>query len=204
MEYSQLDLARLAAIKAYAELENELCLLLKRAMAVEAEVASAIFYQISNTRTRYAIIGSILDISHRETWARAWGRIERWLGPCDTARNHIIHWGEESHLVLKMDGKTSEIVEQHVVDELTNSVRKWRMRGDSPRAKYNVNAIYEARDQMRVMTHIVSRFSNTIDKPERWPWRDIFQQPIGDRKPVEFLQHLNERGIPARLPPYDR
>ena len=203
MEYSELDLARLAAMKAYAELEHELCLLLKIAIPVSADVASAIFYQISNTRTRYAIIGSVLDISHRETWSKPWGRIERWLGPCDTARNHIVHWGEESHLVLKMDSGSNKIVDQIIVSELTNSVRKWR-RNNGPALKYSANTIYEARDKFRVMMHIVNRFQNSIHRPEQWPWSDIFQQPIGDLNPVEFLQLLNEQGTPAQLPPYDR
>lgn len=203
MEYSELDLARLAAMKAYAELEHELCLLFKVVMNCEAVVASAIFYQIANTRTRYAIMGSLLDIRHRETWKPAWPKIETWLGPCDTARNHIIHWGQEAHMVFTFRGADNQLMEQKRVEELTNSVRKWRVM-EGPGQKYGVKQVYEARDQMRVMMHIVNRLGNCIHKPERWPWSDIFQRPVGDRTPVEFLQRLNEQGIPAQLPPYER
>ncbi|MGB3167088.1 MAG: hypothetical protein WBA68_09980, partial [Alteraurantiacibacter sp.] len=91
----------MSAMKTYARLEHELCVLVKVIMEIEAEMASAIFYQISNTRTRYAIIGSALDINHRETWKKPWKRIEGWLGPCDTARNHIIQWVECEHTLIR-------------------------------------------------------------------------------------------------------
>ncbi len=57
MALETFDVARMEALKEYAYLERELCLLFKIILQVEAQVASAIFYQISSTRARYAIMG---------------------------------------------------------------------------------------------------------------------------------------------------
>ncbi len=49
------------------------------------------------------------------------------------------------------------------------------------------------------MKHIINRFNLTMHYPDKWPWTDIFQQPIARQTQEAFLQSLNDRGIPARL-----
>ncbi|MEJ6790484.1 hypothetical protein BrevBR_13115 [Brevundimonas sp. BR2-1] len=199
---SSFDLARLAALKEYASLEHELCLLMRNLLGVDDPVAAAVFYQISNTRSRYAIIGRLIGLRPDPKW-RAWAKIERWLTPCDTARNHLIHWFEDHYMrvtVTEDGGLKAASAER--VPWLRNATRRGSFSADEKR--YEAKDIFTERDNFRVAKHIVNRFQLTVWKPEEWPWTDIFQQPAGDLTPVEFLQLLNERGHAARLPPYDR
>ena len=207
MDLSTFDIARMKALKEYASLEFELCLLLKGIMQVEAQIASAIFYQISNTRTRYAIMGSMLDIRHPDTFKKAWPKLESWLTPCDSARNHIIHWGQERRIVaypVPLTPGARELFRQDWSYEtketeiLTNNVRRWRASG-SPAAGYTEKKLEEVRQQFETMKHIINRFNLTVHFPDKWPWTDIFQQPPAHRTPAEFLSSLNDRGFPARL-----
>lgn len=103
IDASDFDLARLSALKEYSLLEHEVCLLLKSVLEIDYSQSAAIFYQITNTRTRYAIINSLLAIRKEGLW-RAWTGVEKWLGPCDTARNHLIHWFEDEISVVKFEG----------------------------------------------------------------------------------------------------
>jgi hypothetical protein len=197
------------ALKEYASLEFELCRLLMILLQSEPAVASAIFYQIANTRTRYAIIASLLDIRHKGTFDKAWPRLEKWLVPCDTARNHIIHWGQDERVLIipePMNAGAKEITGVDLVLKklripiLTNNVRKWRPSQKPPFADvYSEAELKDCERQFRAMKHIVSRYWNSIDQPEQWPWPHIFQQPIARQTPAEFLSRLNELGHPAQL-----
>lgn len=202
---SEFDIARLAALKEYARLELELCLLLRNLLGVDSDAAAAIFYQISNTRSRYAIMGRLIDLNREVKW-QSWKKIEAWLGPCDTARNHLVHWFESHVHVMEAEkddaGELVGFKNKGQMSELRTPTRRWQR---SPDDKiYRTEDIYDARDSFRVMVHIVNRFHLTVEGFEGWPWRDIFQQPAGCQTPVEFLQRLNALGHEVRLPPYDR
>lgn len=202
MAFSTFDEARMQALKDYADLEYELCRLLHAILCAEAAVASAIFYQVSNTRARYAIIHSLLDIRHSDTFKKAWPKIEQWLQPCDTARNHIIHWGQDIRTTVNvipgLSGEVDQDAEVTVAIDLmlSNNVRKWRG-SEAATLTYSEEGIRDESFKIRVMKHVVNRFSLSIYDPDRWPWTDIFQQPVSDRTPAEFLQRLNDRGHPV-------
>lgn len=199
-EISSFDFARLAALKQYSDLEAELCLVLRYALEADHDAAVSVFYQVANTRARYAIISRLLGRRQEGVYRKAWDRIERWLIPCDSSRNQFVHWSEDSviHVTVKSPEPPLQIdsLEQHPV--LRNPAGATRSR-----SHYETD-IWKSRDQMRLMLHIVNRLGLTLDDPQRWPWTDIFQQPISDRTPEEFLTRLNDKGSPARLPPYER
>lgn len=190
------------ALKDYAELEYELCLLLKAILKVEAPVASAIFYNIANTRSRYSMMDGLLEIRHPDTYRKPWKKIEHWLTPRDTARNHIVHWGQDVRIVVVAkpgpSGMMSEgsQVEVHHSLALTNSARRWRDENVGAKA-YSEDDIRTEAFKTRVMKHIVNRYNLSVFFPDKWPWTDIFQQPITDPTPEAFLQRLNDRGYPA-------
>lgn len=196
------DEARMQALKDYADLEYELCLLLKAILRVEAPVASAIFYQISNTRARYAILSSLLEIRHPDTFKRPWPKLEKWLTPCDTTRNHIIHWGQDIRITLNAKPGLAGMLESDAtvtIDHallLSNNVRKWRG-SEEQSLTYSEEGIRDEAFKFRVMKHIINRFNLSIFFPDKWPWTDIFQQPIGDPSPAEFLSRLNDEGYPV-------
>ena len=200
---SPFDLARLSALKEYAKLEYELSLLLRNLLGVDDAVAAAIFYQISNTRARYAIISRLIALKPDPKWS-AWSKIESWLGPCDTARNHLIHWFEDHYTVVELKPRSDSGLEAAGVTRVPVLRNATRRSSSNPNDKrYVIEDILTERDNFRVMKHVVNRLQLTIWRPDEWPWTDIFQQPAGCQNPVEFLQRLNERGHEAPLPPYD-
>lgn len=189
------------ALKDYADLEYELCILLKEVLRVQAPIASAIFYQISATRTRYAIIGSGFDINH-QPFKKAWDKMERWLGPLDTARNHIVHWGQDIRVITHakpgknggMFEEGSEAQIEHAL-YLKNRTRLWR--GDADQLSYTEEELRDWAWKFRTMMHVINRLGNCVRKPKEWPWTDIFQRPITDLKPEVFLSRLNDAGHPV-------
>ncbi len=201
MDVSSFDRARLIALKQYAELELELVGLLRAILVIDHSIASAIFFQITNTRSRYAIIASILDIKYPDTWKKPWKKLESWLGPIDSARNHLVHWLEDESIVARVstDGTLVRKVER--VPHLANSARKWR-RFTPGEKRYQQSDILLVAESARIMGRIINRLNATIDQPETWPWLEIFQQPITDQTPEAFLSRLNDKGHPAQLPPY--
>lgn len=205
MTISSFDTARLLALKEYAALEHELCKLLRNLLNVSDSVASAIFYQITNTRARYAIIDSLIELNCDGRW-KSWSKIAKWLMPRDGARNSIVHWFEDELIVIGVgrdeDGKLTGAESVECRPRLKNASRRGRF--SETETYYSENELYLERDQVRVMKHIVNRLQLTICEPEKWPWRDIFLQPPADHTPEEFLSSLNGKGHPALLPPYPR
>lgn len=203
MKPNTFDVARMEALKAYAMLEHELCLLLKAIIPVEAPIASTIFYSISATRTRYAIINSILEINYPDTFAKAWPKLEKWLIPRDTARNHIIHWGQNMHVIVQpMSGRAMAEVDKGALvtvrhdDKLTNTARRWRLKTGNEKV-YAEKDIHGETAAIKTMEMIIRRYNSAIYFPERWPWTDKFQQPISDQTPEGFLSRLNDAERPA-------
>lgn len=201
IEINSFDKARVVALKQYAEIELELVRLLHNLLNVDHAIASAILFQITNTRSRYAIISSILEIKFNETWKLPWKMLEKWLVSIDSRRNHIVHWLEEEFIVINFDAEKNEIEDVETQPYLANSSRKWRAMS-SKELIYKEGDILEVANSARVISRIMNRYNCSISEPDDWPWTDIFQKPIAHQTPVEFLQLLNDRGHPAQLPPY--
>lgn len=202
-DVSPFDFARLAALKQYSDLEFELCHVLRYALGVDAAAGAAVFYGISNTRARYAMISNLLRQRHKGAYRKAWSKIEGWVGPCDGDRNQLIHWAEDIDIIISFTGE-DDLRETSIYyrDKLKNPTGLWQQNDNAP--KIYERDVWEKRDKMRVLMHIVNRFGLTLHKPKSWPWTDIFRQPIEDRCPTAFLQRLNHAGCEAQLPPYDQ
>ena len=200
-EVSSFDFARLAALKQYADLENHLVRILRYALAGDQLAADTVFFQIVSTSVRYHIITNLLREREEGVYSRAWKWIEKRVGDCDRARNELVHWSERTipTITLSQEGENFSVSNIDLIPELRNP-------------KSNANAspiireadIWEKRDQMRVMLHIINRFGLTLNDNANWPWQTLFRQPITFDEPAEFLKCLNEAGHPAELPPYQK
>jgi hypothetical protein len=187
MDVSPLDAARIQAIKGYAELEYQLALLLRFIIDVNSSTAWAIFYQITNTRAKYAIIKNTLEINHGKVYIPAWNKIEKWLTPTDTVRNHLVHWVDDEYVDITMGKQDVTLTSVRI---LTNAVHAFSAK--KMNTTYGVDAINKFVIDTNVIRHIVNRFGLTVHEPDKWPWTDIFQQPIAHQTPTEFLQVLND------------
>ena len=199
-EISSFDFARLVALKQYSDLEYQLCMLLQVTLKIESQAAATIFHRITNTRARYAIISDLLKLDDRLEFNQHWGKIEKWLSPCDAARNNIVHWEHGNTIIITTED--SEITTVHDKPHLQNPAK--RFQSSAYANTISETDIWVSRDRMRVMMHIVNRFWLSVDDPEQWPWLEIFQQPNTHLSPDEFLSSLNCKGCPAQLPPYPK
>jgi hypothetical protein len=199
-EISSFDFARLVALKQYSDLEYQLCMLLQITLKIEAKAAATIFHRITNTRARYAIISDLLKLDDRLEFKQHWGKIEKWLSPCDASRNNIVHW--EPGKVFVVTIKNSETTTVHDEPHLQNPAK--RFQSSAYANAISESDIWVSRDKMRVMMHIVNRLWLSFDDPEQWPWLEIFQQPNMHQNPEGFLSSLNDKGCPAQLPPYPK
>lgn len=190
--FSPLSLARLELINEYAELEHQLCAAFGQAAKINPEIAKVIFFQISNTRSRYAIMSKVLSIHHSNQCSRSWPKIEKWLTPCDTARNHVVHWVERTTpvILMNLESKTSRIGDPRIEIRNPSSPEPF---GKS----YTAKSVSEETTRIMIMKSIVNRFYLTLWEPDNWPWTEIFHQPIADRSATEFLQRLNDKGHPT-------
>ena len=80
------------AIQAYALLEQALCELMQDLSGTNAEAASIIFYKITSTGSRNAIIEKLLRRKHGKKYNLFWNSYLKELRPIDIRRNEIVHW----------------------------------------------------------------------------------------------------------------
>ena len=86
------DAERLRSLERYAALEMKLAFLLSALLGVDGGKGFVIFYRITNTRSRYAIISDLLARSEFAETKPFWTSLEKALVKLDSFRNNIVHW----------------------------------------------------------------------------------------------------------------
>ena len=94
---TRFDANRLRAIEKYALLELNLVSLAELLLGVDFNKALAIFYRMTNTRSRYALIDELLSQSRYREFRTFWRSFERKQGLLDQTRNSIVHWISIAH-----------------------------------------------------------------------------------------------------------
>ncbi len=84
--------ARGKAIQSYALLEHALSDLLSALSDTDEAVGATIFYKITSTSARSAIIEKLLRRKHKSKYAAFWNAYLKALRPVDLKRNEIVHW----------------------------------------------------------------------------------------------------------------
>jgi hypothetical protein len=92
VEVSLFDATRLKAINSYASLEFVLSLVLAALLRIDHALASIVFFRVTNTRSRYAIIFDLLRKRYGSQFTPFWKSLEGKLSALDNRRNNIIHW----------------------------------------------------------------------------------------------------------------
>lgn len=179
------DNARMDAIKAYAQLEHSLALILKYLIGSDAETAWAIFFRIANTRSRYAIISDLLKLKHGSEYSKAWQKLEKWLVPLDTTRNHLVHWVTISDTVVQ---RTHRRVQAWEKPTLKNPVSRFSSGPNSP--SYSLLDLLRYHNDTMAMAGVISFFAQCLNPAQPFALREKFQQPITHPNPEAFLRHL--------------
>jgi len=80
------------AIQAYASLEQSLCSLFQHLSGTTKDVASVIFFKITSSRVRDAIIERLLKKKYGNTYSIFWNSMTRLIDVISKKRNEIVHW----------------------------------------------------------------------------------------------------------------
>ena len=89
---TEMQVARSKSIEAYSSLEQSLAKLLALCVPCDSETAGTIFFRISNTRSRMAIITALLKKRYGSGHSLFWNSAEKLIRVTDNARNNVIHW----------------------------------------------------------------------------------------------------------------
>jgi hypothetical protein len=96
-----LQLSRANAINAYASVEQSLCRIFGHLLGTEFNLASIVFYSITNTHSRNRIIDELLEKRHGRTYEAYWNGTPNAphkrgmftiIRQLDQSRNEIVHW----------------------------------------------------------------------------------------------------------------
>ncbi|HEV2973046.1 MAG TPA: hypothetical protein VGY55_23975 [Pirellulales bacterium] len=160
------------AIQSHASLEQSLCSLLATFGDIREDVASVIFFKISNARARDDILEKLLKKKYGEKHAVFWHSVKILNGQVTQVRNEIVHW--------------------NVVNCVGDNGQELRL---MPPAFWDVNpnspykTIADLND-FRVKCGFMGRLCNMFrfflmpDRPPVWTpeqlqtWTDIFRQAV--------------------------
>lgn len=97
-------IARGEAIEQYADLENVLCLLFGYLLGVKPNLASIVFFRITNARARNSIIEKLMtEVIKKNDYRIYWNSLIKMTGELDGTRNAIVHW--QTNWEMRFDEK---------------------------------------------------------------------------------------------------
>ena len=201
------SLHRISAINDYARLETVLCDFMRTLIGCDHHTGRVIFYNLTNTRSRYAIIAKLVKTKLDGTYAPAWPRVEKWLIKLDAKRNKLVHWVEQDTVDLpNYDNMTIEEAAKAMPKDITilwNN--KTYYNHDSDGESMSLSDIQMFSKEVKIQKQILTLLfrCSSLDHL-KMPLREKFRQPPAHQNPEEFLQFLIHEGQPATPPPSPR
>jgi hypothetical protein len=100
-----LMIARIGAIESYAKVEQSLCGLFASLMGAPMDKAAIVFFRLTNTHSRNAIIEQLLKKAHGAEYDIYWYGIQKngllpLIRQLDSKRNEIVHWHGRTNIAL--------------------------------------------------------------------------------------------------------
>ena len=177
MSLQLLNDSRMSVLDTYTELERFLAETLRTIMGCPPDVAYTIFYRVTNTRARYAIMTDLMKMRYGNAFNPSWKKMQKWLVQFDATRNHLAHWS--AVMEIGPDGGAWT---------LRNPVVHFANSPETP--DYNPETLQDVRTLMVHMGNVLMQFEMCLSRgPESALWQ-IFQQPVTHQNPTEYLEHL--------------
>ena len=181
--------ARGKAVQGYALLESSLARAMETLGGMPHDTATTIFYKITNTQARNAILEKLLHKKYGNEFNPFWNPFLLALRPVDTRRNEIVHWvaacnaGIDAENVIH-GGLT--LVPGGSVNDL----------GSAPTLL--TSDLVEFEKKCEDFSRLVTMFAVTspslppgMDAAHRNAWLDIFRQPFVYPLPADHLLFQN-------------
>lgn len=164
-------IARAEAIQGYANLEQNLCELFSYVSDTNPVVAGTIFFRLTNTRSRLAIINSLIRLKHQNTYNLFWNSVDKMLKDLDSDRNSIVHW----HMAVNMATDSKAV---HVAEFILGPPNFWARDENTP--QFNITDITEFTMKCGFVSDALRNFVNHLNHrtPVGRPLPDIFHQAL--------------------------
>jgi len=145
--------------------------------------ANNVFYRITNKRSCYSIIDSLLSLHEDDAARKFWSKIEKKMNPIDQFRNNLVHWVPIADM-----GNTSA--------PQTEPSRRFLQPGHSicktDAASLSTEDILEKKEVVDQLTLIITIFSkhikNNVSGDKAESLREIYLQPITDQTAMALAQ----------------
>lgn len=161
------------AIQAYASLEQALFALFVQLTNMQPDIAGVIFFKITSSQARNAIIDKLQRKIHGGKYALFWNSYILQLRQIDTKRNELVHWNAVNNVHID-----SELNYVHSV--YLAPPNSWGLNKDSPviTAEDMIEFIEKCRIYSRLCSEFVNLIYDKIPPDILLAWRDTFQQPV--------------------------
>jgi len=182
LEDDQIWAERGKAIQSYALFEQALSTLFSQLSDTTEDVAATIFYKITSTAARSAIIEKLLKKKYKTKFNLFWNSYFKLLKPIDTKRNEIVHWVAAS--LSQLDSTGTIICGTILIPPNIHSF--------FPAMEYlshdSLNDFSVKCDEFARLCNIFRRVSK-LDRGQLQfdAWLDIFQQPLAYPLPADHL-----------------
>lgn len=181
------------SINAYSTLEQSLFRLFQCLLRTSPDRASIVFFRITNTMTRNAILEKLIRKQYGQTYNLFWNSYLTQLRTIDLRRNEIVHWTALTNLMADGDVGITLVPPAF-----------WNHSPDPPTLDWkDLSAFivkcdtYARLCTMFVMATGMDQISMRPDEAK--PWLDIFQQPLIYPLPSDHLL-LQQQQIPENQP----
>jgi hypothetical protein len=180
--------ARGKAIQGYAQLESAFSFLLAQIGGMSTEVAATIFYKITSTGARNAIIEKLLHKKFGNTYNVFWNSFLTAMRSVDTKRNEIVHWLSAVHMGMDANNVIYAGVTLLPPAQLPAIASAGPM--------ITTADLKEFQEKCQDCGRLITMFSNATTPPDgsdpqlTQPWLEVFQQPFV--YPLPVVHPLNQ------------
>ena len=170
------------AVQAYALLEQALSALLSQLAGTTEYIAATIFYKITSTAARSAIIEKLIKDKYKKKYNLFWNSYLKLLKPLDIKRNEIVHWVAAS--ISQLDESGSIICGTILIPPNAHSFfPTMEFRSHSDLLRFSSQC-----DEFARLCNIFARVAKPdATQLEYSSWQDIFQRPLVYPLPTDHL-----------------
>lgn len=163
------------AIQAYAELESSLCFLLKMLGEMSWETAETLFYKITSTGARNAILDKLLHKKAGTKFNAFWNPYLKELRPIDLKRNEIVHWLAVANVFMN---DTNQLTVGVTLVPPGSVKSKNGPTGPHITSQELMAFATKCDEFARLASGLAMRFDPETTEAEGEPWLDIYQLPL--------------------------
>ncbi len=169
---ARLLVARSIAIQSYANLEQSLCLLFAHLSDTNHQVAGTIFFRLTNSNSRLAILDKLMRMKHGGDHRLFFNSLIAMLKPMDGRRNEIVHWHQSANILVSDDGAL-------VTDLVLTPPNFWIADENTPEITVEVLEDFDVKcDFVGRLITVFTMTELAKASPMQPAWLGIFEQPL--------------------------